>query len=219
MQDRLVLCGKRKKIVTYAIQNKAIANLAVFLAREGAEGQKFESEQWVEDVDPAFLAAEFSEWETGARALINCIKKTSRWAIHVVEPLPFFAHERVAVIGDAAHAMTPHNGSGANQAFEDAFVLGRLLTHPSTNLETVHHALQVYDAVRRPRAQAVAELSRELGQLGDFTADLEMAEGDDEEAATAKRMETAGSWIWQGSMEEDVQRALAMFESLIGPDA
>ncbi|EJD50169.1 FAD/NAD(P)-binding domain-containing protein [Auricularia subglabra TFB-10046 SS5] len=212
MQDRLLYCGKRKKIVTYAIQNKAIANVAVFLAREGAEGQPFDSEHWVEDVDPSFLPKEFVDWETGALALINCIKQASRWAIHAVKPLPFFAHERVAVIGDAAHAMTPHNGSGANQAFEDAFVLGRLLTHPATNAMTAHLALQAYDAVRRPRAQAVAELSRELGRLGDFTAGL----GDDEKA-TAARMASAGAWIWQGSIEEDVQKAVAHFESLIGP--
>ena len=43
-----------------------------------------------------------------------------RW---LADPLPACHAGRVALLGDAAHAMTPHLGQGACQAIEDAVVL------------------------------------------------------------------------------------------------
>ncbi|EJD50167.1 FAD/NAD(P)-binding domain-containing protein [Auricularia subglabra TFB-10046 SS5] len=148
MRERVIYSGKRKKIVAYPIQNGSNFNMAIYLSEGELEGQQFDRGKWVEDVDPFFLRDEFKTWETEVRALVNCITKASRWAIHVVKPLPFFVYNRIAVVGDAAHAMTPHNGSGANQALEDAYLLGRLLAHPMTAANNVEFALQAYDSVR-----------------------------------------------------------------------
>lgn len=69
---------------------------------------------------------------------------------------------RIALLGDAAHAMTPHLGQGACQALEDAVTLAAALaTEP-----TVPAALTRYDAERRPRAQAVARAARRAGRMG-----------------------------------------------------
>jgi salicylate hydroxylase len=60
--------------------------------------------------------------------------------------------------------MTPWQGSGAAMALEDAVILGRLFAQ-ITAPDQVPSALQVYDEVRRPRTQRVAQSSRERGKI------------------------------------------------------
>ncbi|MFH8382060.1 FAD-dependent monooxygenase [Kitasatospora sp. NPDC018058] len=79
----------------------------------------------------------------------------------LADPLPAYHHGRVALLGDAAHAMCPFLGQGACQAIEDAVVLASLLT-PDTDLAT---ALPAYTATRLPRTTAVVTASRRVGTL------------------------------------------------------
>ncbi|CAI5493987.1 unnamed protein product [Closterium sp. Naga37s-1] len=64
--------------------------------------------------------------------------------------LPFWVKGRTALLGDAAHAVTP--GQGANLAFEDAAQLVECLRAHSH----VSDALRSFQSLRMPRVQAVA---------------------------------------------------------------
>ncbi|SEQ53387.1 FAD-dependent oxidoreductase [Lentzea albida] len=75
--------------------------------------------------------------------------------IMLVPPLPHWVSARVALAGDAAHAMSPHITAGATLGIEDAALLGHLL-HPAADVPA---ALQAYQADRIPRYERVAELS------------------------------------------------------------
>ncbi|WP_283136449.1 FAD-dependent monooxygenase [Rhizohabitans arisaemae] len=66
----------------------------------------------------------------------------------LAEPLPSFAIGRIALLGDAAHAMSPDLGQGASQAFEDAAAVTRHLTDAGP--ADVAQRLRRYDAERRP---------------------------------------------------------------------
>jgi 2-polyprenyl-6-methoxyphenol hydroxylase-like FAD-dependent oxidoreductase len=70
----------------------------------------------------------------------------------------------VALLGDAAHAMTPNLGQGGAQAIEDAAVLAHLLARDGD----VPAALRAYEAARRPRVRAVVRQARRLGALGQW---------------------------------------------------
>ncbi|MBM0235627.1 FAD-dependent monooxygenase [Micromonospora sp. STR1_7] len=82
---------------------------------------------------------------------------------HLATPLPSYVRGRVALLGDAAHAMTPNLGQGAGQAIEDAVVLGAVCSDGADGLPA---ALAAYDEQRRPRSQAVARASLRAGRYG-----------------------------------------------------
>jgi 2-polyprenyl-6-methoxyphenol hydroxylase-like FAD-dependent oxidoreductase len=107
----------------------------------------------------------FGTWHEPIPALLDATRPDAvlHHDIHeLVTPLPAFTAGRIALLGDAAHAMTPNLGQGACQALEDAAVLAAALaTEP-----TVASALARYDAERRPRTQSVARAARQAGRLG-----------------------------------------------------
>jgi 2-polyprenyl-6-methoxyphenol hydroxylase-like FAD-dependent oxidoreductase len=71
-----------------------------------------------------------------------------------------FGTGRVALIGDAAHAMTPNLGQGAGQALEDAVVLAdRLAELP------VDNAIEAYGQARGARVRGLQRRARQLGRL------------------------------------------------------
>jgi 2-polyprenyl-6-methoxyphenol hydroxylase-like FAD-dependent oxidoreductase len=86
----------------------------------------------------------------------------------LAQPLPSYVSGRVALLGDAAHAMPPDLGQGASQAFEDAAALTRHLTDAEP--ADVAQRLLRYDAERRPRAnrmmRAASRQSRLTSQTG-----------------------------------------------------
>lgn len=83
-----------------------------------------------------------------------------KWGLRDREPLQSWVTGRVAMLGDAAHPMTPFLGQGACIAIEDGLVLGRAFAAAAT----VQEALQRYEAARGIRGTNVQLWSREEGQ-------------------------------------------------------
>jgi 2-polyprenyl-6-methoxyphenol hydroxylase-like FAD-dependent oxidoreductase len=80
--------------------------------------------------------------------------------IRDLDPLPTYVRGRIALLGDAAHAMSPDRGQGAGQSIEDAVVLAAALADEPT----IDDALTRYDTERRPRTQATARGARTDGR-------------------------------------------------------
>jgi 2-polyprenyl-6-methoxyphenol hydroxylase-like FAD-dependent oxidoreductase len=75
-------------------------------------------------------------------------------------PEPWY-QGRVVLIGDAAHASTPHLAAGAGMGVEDAVVLAEEL-HRAVSLA---QALAAFQQRRFPRCRLVVENSVRLGQI------------------------------------------------------
>jgi 2-polyprenyl-6-methoxyphenol hydroxylase-like FAD-dependent oxidoreductase len=83
-------------------------------------------------------------------------------------PLPSFHRGRVALLGDAAHPMTPNLGQGACQALEDAAVIARLAAEAEP--DEVPALLARYTAARLPRTGNVVRWSRRAGTMTTWAA-------------------------------------------------
>lgn len=71
---------------------------------------------------------------------------------------PWHHRDKVALVGDAAHAVVPFYGQGMNAAFEDCVVLDECLAEHEANLE---RAFSAYFLRRKANADALAELAVE----------------------------------------------------------
>jgi salicylate hydroxylase len=94
------------------------------------------------------------------------------------------------------------------QRKQDAYILGHLLSQPSTTLATLSKALAVYDRVRRPRASRVQSSSRDLGDVYEFAG----PPGGDEDKR-AETLQTWTKWIWEHDLEKAGREAVDALES------
>ena len=116
----------------------------------------------------AALLARFAGWHSPIGTVIAGTPAEAILRHDVVElaaPLPSYAVGRVALLGDAAHAMTPDLGQGGCMAIEDAVVLADQLGPPAAG-RPIGEALAAYSEQRRPRASVVARQSRSIGRVG-----------------------------------------------------
>ncbi|KAH8084324.1 hypothetical protein BXZ70DRAFT_568948 [Cristinia sonorae] len=109
--------GKSKFLITYPISKGRWVNCAAIVARHDQYGSTYEG-SWAVRVTNDVLAEEYANWDPAATTLIHLMDSPIRWVMNTVEYLPTYASGRVAILGDAAHAMTTYQAAGAMQAVE-----------------------------------------------------------------------------------------------------
>jgi 2-polyprenyl-6-methoxyphenol hydroxylase-like FAD-dependent oxidoreductase len=117
--------------------------------------------------EAAELKRRFGGWHDPIPALIASVSPDA--VLHddvywMAEPLPAYHHGRVAILGDAAHAMTPNLGQGACQAIEDAIVLASVAA-PGATLD-----LAGYTTARLSRTRMVVRGSYRATRLTGLTS-------------------------------------------------
>lgn len=132
--------------------------------------------------------------------------KCLQWGIFDLgdHPLSKYFKGRICLVGDAAHATSPHHGAGAGFCIEDAAILATLLADPqvksTAQLEIV---FAVYDAHRRERTQWLVRSSRRAGNLYEWlTRDV----GRDFVKMERELSERLGH-IWNFDLEDAVREA------------
>ena len=129
------------------------------------------------------------------------------WAIFDSPQVRTFHKGRLCLLGDSAHATSPHYGQGAGMAVEDAYVLASLLAACASPSDIIH-AFDAYDYVRVPRALRVTSMSREHGKVMDMEGD---AIGDDLEKL-AEELDSTVRWIWNEDLEAHLGKAMKKFQ-------
>ncbi len=100
------------------------------------------------------------------------------WNAHPVSSLvmtrcfPWNDGGRVALMGDAAHAIVPFYGQGMNSGMEDCSVLDELLEHRDDDSASWDQTLHQYTALRKPAGDAILELAlQNYIEMRDLTGD------------------------------------------------
>lgn len=114
----------------------------------------------------ARLREQFAGWHDPIPALLAGAHEDSvlQHDTYELPALTTYVSGKVALLGDAAHAMTPNLGQGACQALEDAVTLAA-----AVDTLGVPAGLREYDRLRRPRTQMIARLSHRVGAPAHWT--------------------------------------------------
>jgi 2-polyprenyl-6-methoxyphenol hydroxylase-like FAD-dependent oxidoreductase len=131
----------------------------LFLLQPVPDNPRMREERWAE-----LLAEQLRGFGGPLGAVRDSLGASARINYRPLEKLllsPPWHRGRVVLIGDAAHATTPHLASGAGLAVEDALVLGECLTAAMA----MEDALQRFVTRRFERCRMVVENSVRLGEL------------------------------------------------------
>jgi salicylate hydroxylase len=161
-------------------------------------------ESWTDEAPPAEVLPAFAGWH---EPLLERIRRCSvflRGAVFVRRPLEHWAFGRVALLGDAAHAMEPFQAQGAAQAMEDAYVLGECLDGVAST--DVPAALRRYEEIRMQRAEEMQASSRAAADTF-YLPDGDLQRERDERYRTL--LETLPWGPRQPLWEHDVRAALS----------
>ncbi|CAL1694064.1 unnamed protein product [Somion occarium] len=205
--------GKGRHIIVYPINGGKTINVVAFVTNMDGDipvgnGKLPLGAQWVCDAPKDELLSKYEEFGSDIKTLLSCVRKSSKWSIHIVyPPLESYVNGRIALVGDSAHAMRTHLGAGAGQGLEDGYVLSHLLGHPSANANNLEQVLQVYDGVRRPRAQEIWERTARTGEIYEGRG----PSGFSPEGFT-KDLTYNWECVWHHDLDGDIQAAVKQLE-------
>jgi 2-polyprenyl-6-methoxyphenol hydroxylase-like FAD-dependent oxidoreductase len=125
------------------------------------------SDPWIEPKDqPQKLYEAMAGFGGIVPAIRDTVRTTNASSVNyrplevLLQPAPWY-RGRIVLIGDAAHATTPHLASGAGMAIEDGIVLGEEIESSAS----LQEALQRFMARRFERCRKVIDNSVKLGQI------------------------------------------------------
>ncbi len=190
--------GPRRHFLTYPVASGKLMNLVAFVPYEGG----WIEESWAAPGEVAQLAEHFKGWDPAVIRIVQALDKTNCWALYDLEPLPAWTFDRVTLLGDAAHAMLPHQGQGAGQSIEDAVVLACCLARAQR--DDLSQWLELYERIRKPRTARVQRASRLAGEIYD------LSDSEEQERKAPSALETRGEWLWSYDAEQAFGEALEM---------
>jgi salicylate hydroxylase len=135
-------------------------------------------QEWVMPATEGDQLRHFAHWHPAIVEMITARPVSDRWGLFHRPPLGRWTKGRVTLLGDAAHALAPHHGQGANQSIEDAVVLAACLGEAGSG--PLAEAIERYERLRRGRTRKVQYASISTADV------LHLPDGDNAERRNAR---------------------------------
>lgn len=186
--DRVGLwLGHDAHLVHYPVAKGAAVNIVAIVTED------WDKPGWSAVGDRAEIARRFTAWPAKARKLIAAPIAWQKFAILTVDPRGKWTDGRLALLGDAAHAMTPFLAQGAAMAMEDATVLADCL-YGATDISA---ALVKYEAARKDRVAKVAEASARTGHQYHYAGAMAFARDTALKLANTRLILNRNDWLYR----------------------
>lgn len=143
-------------LITYPVRAGSALNIVAFTSGKAI------GETWSGTMDTAILKHAMRRTAPALSKLADDVDEWTVWPVHTIPPGgPWTAPGGIALIGDAAHAMSPYAAQGAAMAIEDGAVLARALRQESD----IAAGLDLYQRNRVDRTARIVETSTENRRL------------------------------------------------------
>jgi salicylate hydroxylase len=201
--DTTNFSGPKRHFLIYPIgANYRTLNIVAFIPEP-----RHKDESWTSQGTLADLARELDGWNPSVRSIVDTWKKlqntTMKQALYEHEPLDKWTDGHLVVMGDAAHAMLPHQGQGTGQAIEDGVILALCLQ--GVNAENIHKRLELYFRLRKERTDRVVNTSREAGRIASS------ANPDKRTPVDLDAMKKRWQWLWKHDVFEAFEAEKAKY--------
>lgn len=164
-----IFMGSGGHVLTMPIEKGKLLNIVAFHRTY---------EDWKDTVHltrPATRADALQAFASFGEDVKNLLMLTNEnldvWAIFDLgdHPPPFYNKGRVCIHGDAAHATSPHHGSGAGFCIEGSAIMAELIAHPLVKTPAdLEKVFSTYNAVRGERTKWLVQSSRDSSDVYDW---------------------------------------------------
>jgi salicylate hydroxylase len=148
--------GPGAHLVHYPVRGGDDLNVVAVV--EGGTGRQ----GWNRPGSSEALLAGFTRWAKDSKSLLERAEGWRSWSLYRLISLRHWSDGPIALLGDAAHPVLPFLAQGAALAIEDAVTLAACLAERPSDPSA---AFRRYEALRRPRASRVQNLSGRYGRL------------------------------------------------------
>jgi 2-polyprenyl-6-methoxyphenol hydroxylase-like FAD-dependent oxidoreductase len=180
--------GPGTHLVHYPVRGGEALN--VVAATEGG----VELQGWNQKGSAETLLAGFTRWSKDSKSVLERAEGWRSWSLYRLTHLKSWSAGRIALLGDAAHPVLPFLAQGAALAIEDAATLAGCMAARPGEPEQVFRR---YQALRRPRAERVARLSRRFGRLYHLRGPWRLARNFILERRDEKRALQRFDWLYR----------------------
>ncbi|KAJ5970504.1 Monooxygenase FAD-binding [Penicillium vulpinum] len=195
-----IYVGRGAYAISYPIMRAKLVNVGIYMLSD----QPWEYDSWVRPAEREDMERDTRGMGRYVKSLVEHMPDPSQWAIFEHPHISTYARSRIAILGDAAHASTPHQGAGAGQAIEDAHVLAELLSDSRAgSVDGIVAAFKAYDDIRRPRSQKVVTSSKENADIFCLCFDGVR----DDPMKLKETLDQRLKWLWDLDVQDQVERA------------